>query len=227
MRVLLVERKPKARRIALERAGYQVQTAENGKDADRKAKVGKYDVIVLDLGTPDVAGASYVRKWRNDGVRAHIVVLTADDTLPEKVNFFSAGADDCMSKACEGDELLAQLRALARRDAEPKTETVVVFDLEVNRTERIARRAGKLIPLTAREFDLLQFLVANRGKPVSRAMIRDHLYEDHEKGKSNVIDVYVRYLRKKIDAGFDYPLIVTCWGKGYMVRTELEADQAG
>jgi DNA-binding response OmpR family regulator len=225
MRVLLVEdHKPLARalRQALTEEGFAVDVANDGPEGDFKARSAGYDVIILDLMLPGEDGLSVLRRWRRDGITAQVLVLTARGTLEDKVRGLDQGADDYLAKPFELEELLARLRALIRRGHQVKDPVLRVHDLEIDTASRTVKRAGKPIHLTPREYGLLEFLAFHQGKVVTRAMIWEHLYDEHDENTSNVVDVYIRYLRNKIDKGFDPPLILTRWGEGYLLRGEGE-----
>ena len=223
MRLLLVEDHlplVRALRTGLEEEGYAVDVATDGEDADHKVTNTEYDCVILDLMLPKVDGSTLLRKWREGGVTTHILVLTARGTLEDKVQGLDRGADDYMTKPFELDELLARLRALVRRRPLVKDPVIRVHDLEINTAGRTVRRGGAEIRLTPREYSLLEFLAFHRGKVVTRAMIWEHLYDEHDESTSNVVDVYIRYLRNKIDKNFAQPLILTRWGEGYYLRGE-------
>lgn len=220
MKILLLEDGPHALKRILDNAGFEVVAVKDRKDADRKMRAGAFDIVVVDLDLPHTD--SIAKTWRNDGVPAHIVALTSNGTLQRRLDVLSTGADDCIAKPYEHHELLARLRVLTTPAPAVDGQRLTVFDLEINAKARAVKRGGVTIPLTGREFELLHFLAIHRGKPVSRASIREHLYPDDR--FSNVIDVYVRYLRKKIDKGYTLPLILTCRGKGYMLRGEATTD---
>jgi DNA-binding response OmpR family regulator len=225
VRVLLVEdHKPlsKALKRGLEEESFAVDVAEDGEEADFKARGANYDVIILDLMLPKIDGLSLLKKWSKDAIKTHILLLTAKDTTEDKVKGLDLGADDYLTKPFQLEELLARLRALVRRSHQIKDPILRVHDLEIDTAARSVKRAGQTIHLTPREFALLQFLAFHRGKVVSRTMIWEHLYDEYDENTSNVVDVYIRYLRTKIDKGFAKPLILTRWGEGYMLKGESE-----
>lgn len=225
MRVLLVEdHKPLLRALkrGLEEEGFAVDTAEDGEEGEYKGRTANYDAIVLDLMLPKRDGLSILREWRKQGVSTHVLLLTAKDTTEDKVSGLDQGADDYLTKPFQLEELLARLRALIRRSHQIKDPILRIYDLEIDTAARTVKRAGQPIHLTPREFALLQFLAYHRGKVVTRSMIWEHLYDEYDENTSNVVDVYIRYLRTKIDKGFDPPLILTRWGEGYMLRGESE-----
>ena len=223
MRLLLVEdHKPLARALkqGLEEEGFAVDVAYDGEEGDYKARSAEYDVIILDLMLPKQDGLTLLQRWRRSGVQTHVLVLTARGSMEDKVKGLNLGADDYLTKPFQLEELLARLRALVRRGHQVKDPLIRVFDLEIDTAARTVKRAGKPIHLTPREYGLLHYLAYHRGKVVTRSMIWEHLYDEHDENTSNVVDVYIRYLRNKIDKGFDPPLILTRWGEGYMLRGE-------
>ncbi len=223
MRVLLVEDyKPlvRALRQGLEEENFAVDVAMDGEEADIKARNTEYDVIILDLMLPKIDGLTLLQRWRKAGIKTHVIVLTARGSVEEKVKGLDVGADDYMTKPFELEELLARVRALIRREHNVKSPVIRVHDLEIDTAARTVKRAGQAIQLTPREYSLLEFLAYHRGKVATRTMIWEHLYDEQDESTSNVVDVYIRYLRNKIDKGFDLPLILTRWGEGYMLRGE-------
>ncbi len=226
MRVLLIEdHKPliRALRQGLEEEGFAVDVASDGQEGDYKARTAEYDVIILDIMLPKEDGLSLLQRWRKDNLNAHVLVLTARGGMEDKVKGLDLGADDYMTKPFELEELLARLRALIRRGHQVKSPLLRVHDLEIDTASRTVKRGGRSIHLTPREYALLEFLAFHRGKVTTRSMIWEHLYDDQDENTSNVVDVYIRYLRNKIDKGFDPPLILTRWGEGYMLRGDDES----
>lgn len=229
MRVLLVEDNrtlSRSLRQGLEEEGYAVDVAYDGEEAAFKVEATNYDAIILDLMLPKQDGFSLLERWRSKNITTHILVLTARGALEDKVKGLDIGADDYMTKPFELEELLARLRALIRRGHQVKSSLIKVYDLEVDTAAHTVRRAGKEIHLTPREYGLLEFLAFNRGKVVTRTMIWNHLYDENDESTSNVVDVYIRYLRNKIDKGFNPPLILTRWGEGYMLRGDEPLSEA-
>lgn len=221
VRILLIEDNrtlSRSLRQGLEEEGYAVDVAYDGEEAGFKAEATSYDAIILDLMLPITDGLTLIRRWRAKDITTHILVLSARGSLEDKVAGLDLGADDYLTKPFELEELLARLRALVRRGHQVKSSVIRVFDLEMDTAAHIVRRAGQEIHLTPREYGLLEFLVYNRGKVVTRTMIWEHLYDENDESTSNVVDVYIRYLRNKIDKGFDPPLILTRWGEGYILR---------
>jgi len=223
VRVLLVEDQAtllRALRQGLEEEGFAVDTAADGEEADVKARTTPYDVVVLDIMLPKIDGLTLLKNWRQSGVTTHVLMLTARGTKDDKVIGLDSGADDYLTKPFELDELLARVRALVRRGHQVKSPVLKVHDLTIDTAARQVERAGQKIHLTPREYALLEFLAFHRGKVVTRTMIWEHLYDEYDENTSNVVDVYIRYLRNKIDKAFDPPLILTKWGEGYMLRAE-------
>jgi DNA-binding response OmpR family regulator len=221
MRVLLIEdHKPLVRALkqGLEEEGFAVDVAYDGEEGDFKARTAEYDVIILDLMLPKEDGLSLLPRWRRAGLATHVLVLTARGSIEDKVRGLDLGADDYLTKPFELGELLARLRALIRRGHQAKDPVLRIHDLEIDTAARKAKRAGQPIHLTPREYALLEFLAYHRGKVATRSMIWEHLYDERDENTSNVVDVYIRYLRNKIDKGFDPPLILTRWGEGYLLR---------
>lgn len=217
-RVLLIDvHKPLARAVkhGLEDEGFQVETADSIGEASAKAGDFSYDLLVLDLMLLKADGWNLLQELRGAGVPSEMLVLAAKDCTEDKVKGLDLGADDCMARPFQLAELLARLRALYRRRRFVHDPVLRVYDLEFNLASRTVKRAGQPLDLTPREFDLLHLLAQHAGQVVTRAMIWEKLYPDAKPNTSNVIDVYVRYLRAKIDNAYEKKLIQTSWGEGY------------
>jgi DNA-binding response OmpR family regulator len=229
VRILLVEDQLQMARMlrqGFEEEGFAVDTATDGEEADVKARTTPYDVILLDVMLPKVDGLTLLKRWREAGITTHILMLTAKGDTPDKVYGLDSGADDYLSKAnLSFDELLARVRALVRRGHQKKDPVIRVHDLTLDTAARSVTRGAKKIPLTPREYALLEFLAFHAGSVVTRTMIWDHLYDEYDENTSNVVDVYIRYLRNKVDKGHEVPLILTKWGEGYMLRGNDDAPE--
>jgi len=226
VRVLLVEDNrllARSLRQGLEEEGFAVDLSEDGDEADHKARTTNYDAIILDIMLPKKDGLTLLKGWRSSGMNTHVLVLTARGALGDKVKGLDSGADDYLTKPFELEELLARLRALIRRGHQVKDPILKVHDLSIDTSARSVKRAGKPIHLTPKEYALLEFLAFHHGKVVTRSMIWEHLWDEHDESVSNVVDVYIRYLRNKIDKDFSPPLILTRWGEGYMLLGEDES----
>jgi DNA-binding response OmpR family regulator len=204
----------------LRKLAMAVDVCYDGEAAMERLGVNRYDVAVLDRDMPKATGDEVCRWMVGEALGTRILILTAASGIRDRVDGLGLGADDYLTKPFELEELLARLRALIRRGHEIKDPIIRVHDLEIDTTARIVKRSGQAIHLTPREFALLQFLAFHRGKVVSRSMIWEHLYDEHDANTSNVVDVYIRYLRNKIDKDFEMPLILTRWGEGYLLRGE-------
>lgn len=221
MHVLLVEDYAPVRESvaqALEEAGFAVDAAADGAEGLWQAQSGDYDVIVLDLVLPGLDGLSILKELRKAGARTPVLLLTAKDTVADRVTGLNLGADDYLIKPFALEELLARVRALLRRKYETADPVIRVQDLEVNTVSRIVYRAGERIDLTAREYALLEFLAHRAGEIVSRSEIWEHVYDFRSTVESNVVDVYVGYLRRKLERPGWRPLIHTRRGQGYVLE---------
>ena len=230
MRVLLVEDHApllRALRQGLEEEGFAVDTAVDGEEADVKCRTTPYDVVVLDIMLPKIDGLTLLKKWRADKIKTHVLMLTARGTINDKVSGLDTGADDYLTKPVDLDEFFARIRALVRRGHHQKDPVLRCYDLEIDTAARTVRRAGQVVHLTPREYSLLEFLAFHRGKVVTRSMIWEHLYDEYDENTSNVVDVYIRYLRNKVDKGFEPQLIMTRWGEGYMLRADDDPPKKG
>ena len=221
MRVLLVEDYTPLRESvtqALEEAGFAVDASADGEEGLWYARSSDYDAIVLDIVLPKLDGLSVLQQLRKAGSRTPVLLLTAKDTVADRVTGLDLGADDYLVKPFALEELLARVRALLRRKYDAADPIIRVQDLEVNTVSRIVRRGGERIDLTAREYALLEFLARRMGEIVSRTEIWEHVYDFCSTVESNVVDVYVGYLRKKIECGGLPRLIHTRRGQGYVLE---------
>ena len=218
MRVLLVEDDPRLASIikaGFAENGVQVVTVATYAEGKAKATLGSFDVIVLDVMLPGGSGFDLCQELRAAQVATPILMLTARDTVDDRVTGLNVGADDYLTKPFAFRELLARVRALARRRGAPLPETLKVSDLEVELDAQRVRRAGKPIELTAKEFSLLEFFVLHHGQVVDRAAITAHVWDENHDPFTNVLEVLVRRLRRKIDDEFPVKLIQTVRGAGY------------
>jgi len=218
MRVLLVEDDPRLASIiktGFAENGVQVVTVATYPEGKAKATLGSFDVIVLDVMLPGGSGFDLCRELRAAQVATPILMLTARDTVDDRVTGLNVGADDYLTKPFAFRELLARVRALARRRGAPLPETLKVSDLEVELDAQRVRRAGRSIELTAKEFSLLEFFVLHHGQVVDRAAITAHVWDENHDPFTNVLEVLVRRLRRKIDDNFEPKLIHTLRGAGY------------
>ena len=220
MRVLVIEDfPPLARSITqgLGEAGYAVDLAADGEEASWQARSTPYDVIVLDLMLTKVDGLTVLRQLRQKGDAAAVLILTARDQISDRVAGLDAGADDYLVKPFAFDELLARVRALVRRRYQVPDGLIRIADLELNTVARTVTRAGRPIVLSAREFALLEYLAMRHGHVVTRTEIWEHVYDFASDASSNVIDVYIGYLRRKVDDEGALKLIHTRRGVGYLL----------
>jgi two-component system, OmpR family, response regulator len=220
MRLLIAEDDEKlssALARGLRADGYAVDVAATGDDALLQARVYDYDAVILDLMLPGVDGLSVCGTLRDEGRWAPVLMLTARDGVGDRVRGLDSGADDYLVKPFDYGELVARLRALLRRGAPERPAVLTVADLEVDPATRVVTRAGRRIGLSAREFGVLEFLVRRAGQVVTRAELLDHVWDQNYQGSTNVVDVYVGYLRRKLDAPFGQPLIHTVRGAGYVL----------
>jgi DNA-binding response OmpR family regulator len=220
MRLLLVEDSERLQRslgTGLRRAGYAVDVTDSGTDGLWRATSTDYDVIVLDIMLPGLDGLSVLRQLRERGRDTHVLLLTANDTVDDRVTGLRAGADDYLVKPFAFDELLARVEALARRRSGRKAPLLRVADLEIDTAARTVRCRGEAVPLLPREFALLEFLATRAGQVVTRTDIEAHIYDDRSEPMSNVVDSAVCALRRKIDRPGEPSLIVTRRRVGYVL----------
>lgn len=220
MKVLIVEDEASIAcflRDVLTEAGYTVEVVDNGVDALETAKTLPYDILLLDVMLPGMDGLTVCRRLRLARVMTPILIITARDTLEDKLAGLDGGADDYIVKPFEIAELLARVRALLRRGA-TSPALLQVGDLVLDPATREATRAGHVIELSRTEYALLEYLMRNTGRVLTRTMIFDHVWQYDFEGNDNVLDVYISYLRRKIDKGHARPLLHTMRGVGYRLE---------
>jgi len=225
MRVLIVEDEPKLAEFVkkgLEENACNVDIAYDGQIGKNMALSNPYDVLVLDVNLPKINGFDLAQQLRQEQMSTPILMLTAMGSINDKLIGFGAGADDYLVKPFEFRELLVRLRALQRRSSDmmPQQNILKVADLELDLNEKVARRGNQTIDLTAREFALLEYLMRNRGRVVSRVDIAEKVWDIHFDTGTNTIDVYINFLRKKIDKDFTVKLIHTVVGMGYILKED-------
>ncbi len=223
MRILLVEDEKKIAgfiKRGLKEKGHAVDVASNGNDGLFQAQEVPYDLIVLDVMLPGKDGIFICRQLRKQNINVPILMLTARDDVEDKVSGLDAGADDYLTKPFQFAEFLARVRALLRRKDGDKKTRLKIADLELDQITHRVTRAGKEIDLTSKEYTLLEYFMLNANQVVTRTMISEHVWDDDFDSFSNVINVYVNYVRKKIDTGFEKKLIHSIRGTGYILREE-------
>src|SRR5262250_1416234 len=232
MRLLLVEDDVRIARFVakgLREQAYAVDISTTGEDALYQAAINTYDLIILDVMIPGKNGFEVCRELRRAGQRMPILMLTARDAVEDRVTGLDHGADDYLTKPFEFRELLARLRALLRRSGELRSEKIAIADLVLDTGAQTAKRAGREITLTAKEYALLEYLARNAGRVVRRAEIAEHVWDETFDPFSNLIEVYINRVRRKIDADPAKPLVHTRRGAGYLLGlpSDLPAAETG
>jgi heavy metal response regulator len=229
MRILIVEDEKRIQDFlqrGLESAGYAVDVASDGGSGIDMVHATEYDLVILDLMLPDMDGLSVLQKIRNRKVSPPVLILSARDAVDDRVRGLELGADDYLVKPFAFVELLARVRALLRR-GQPTPERLQVADLTLDCIRRKVTRSGDNIELAPKEFSILEYLMRNRGRPLSRTMIVEHVWDMDYDGLTNIVDVYIRHLRSKIDDRFPVKMIHTVRGIGYMLDAPEGAGQSG
>jgi len=226
MRILLVEDEPKVsgfvqRGLTAEK--YAVDVSADGQEGWELAEAYPYDLIILDLMLPTLEGKEVLQRIRKKNTSVPVLVLTARDTVDDKVRLFEMGADDYLTKPFAFAELLVRTKALLRRGPVNRSSTLRVGDLELDRLTQSVKRAGRRIELTTKEYQLLEYLMQNAGRVMSRNMIIEHVWDQSFDGFTNIVDVYVRHLRAKVDDAHEFKMLRTVRGTGYMIRSEEES----
>jgi len=225
MRILVVEDETKVAgfiRRGLEEEGYAVDLAQDGETGLAMALDGVHDLVLLDVHLPVKNGFSVLRELRDRKMTVPVLLLTVRATIEDKVLGLDSGADDYLTKPFAFQELLARVRALLRRRSEDRSGLLQVADLTLDPARRVAHRGGEAVDLTSKEFTLLDYFMRNPGRVLTRTMIAEHVWNYDFDSMTNVIDVYVNYLRKKIDKGREPKLIHTIRGAGYVMKAEGE-----
>jgi heavy metal response regulator len=223
MRILVVEDEKKVGSFikkGLEEEHYAVDIAYDGEEGLTLAQINEYDLILLDIMLPKLDGMEVLRQIRRNGSNVPILMLTAKDSVEDIVSGLDGGSDDYLTKPFSFDELVARVRALLRRRAKEKTDLLTVGDLSLSTSTHRVKRGGREIELTAKEYALLEYFMRNPNRVLTRMLITEHVWDYHFDPSTNVIDVYVNYLRKKIDQGFEKKLIHTIRGSGYIMKDE-------
>lgn len=224
MRVLFAEDERDLNSIVTQKLtsdGYSVDSFYNGRDAIEVMEVTDYDVIILDIMMPGADGMEVLRQLRQSGKTTPVLFLTARDSIADRVKGLDGGANDYLVKPFSFEELMARMRALTRTSFGVAHNIMTVGDLTMDCATHVVERDGRNITLSAKEYALLEYLMHNKGIVLSREKIENHIWNYDYEGGTNVVDVYIRYLRKKIDDGFENKLIHTIRGSGYVLREEL------
>lgn len=225
IKILLIEDEPKtvqSLKQGLEENNYDVSIAYDGNMGKQLALANSYQLIVSDIIIPGINGLDLCRELREMGNQTPILMLTALSTTDDKLNGFEAGADDYLPKPFDFKEFLARVKALIKRSNQTilEAQTLKFADLEMDLNSSLVSRAGQMIHLTSKEFQLLEYFLRNQEKVISKAEIAENIWEVEDENSSNLIEVYVNYLRKKVDKGFSSKLIHTQFGMGYILRQE-------
>ncbi|MBX3145910.1 MAG: response regulator transcription factor [Gemmatimonadales bacterium] len=205
-------------RRGLEEQGYHADLVGDGLEALRLISGGHYDLVILDLRLPGMTGYEVLRTVRDRGLTLPVLVLTAQDAVDNKVQALRSGADDYVTKPFAFEELLARVEAIARRPQQLRSTKVAVGDLELDTATREVRRAGKLIDLTPKEYTVLEYLMRHPGRVMSRTLITEYAWDYHFDPGTNIVDVVINRLRKKLDAGHDRRILHTVRGVGYVIK---------
>ncbi len=223
MRILIAEDEEDMNRLikkSLEKEGYGVDACFDGKEALYYLEHTDYDAAILDIMMPEADGLTVLKAIRKKGLDLPVMFLTAKDSIPDRVLGLDSGADDYLIKPFDFDELLARVRSMTRKRTPHTSSAITIGDLTLDTGSHTVTRAGKTIELSSREYSILEYMCMNPGIVLSREKIEDHIWNYDYSGGSNVVDVYISYLRKKIDGGQSHKLIRTVWGAGWMIKED-------
>ena len=223
MRILIAEDEEDMNRLikkSLEKEGYGVDACFDGKEALYYLEHTDYDAAILDIMMPEADGLTVLKTIRKKGLDLPVMFLTAKDSIPDRVLGLDSGADDYLIKPFDFDELLARVRSMTRKRTPHTSSAITIGDLTLDTGSHTVTRAGKTIDLSSREYSILEYMCMNPGIVLSREKIEDHIWNYDYSGGSNVVDVYISYLRKKIDGGQSHKLIRTVWGAGWMIKED-------
>ena len=223
MRILIAEDEEDMNRLikkSLEKEGYGVDACFDGKEALYYLEHTDYDAAILDIMMPEADGLTVLKAIRKKGPDLPVMFLTAKDSIPDRVLGLDSGADDYLIKPFDFDELLARVRSMTRKRTPHTSSAITIGDLTLDTGSHTVTRAGKTIDLSSREYSILEYMCMNPGIVLSREKIEDHIWNYDYSGGSNVVDVYISYLRKKIDGGQPHKLIRTVWGAGWMIKED-------
>ncbi|NDO19451.1 response regulator transcription factor [Lachnospiraceae bacterium MD329] len=223
MRILVVEDEKSLNRVItkrLENEGYSVDSCFDGEEALHFASVGEFDAVVMDIMMPKINGIEVVRRLRDRNDKTPVIFLTAKDSVSDRVTGLDAGAEDYLVKPFAFEELLARIRVMTRKAAGSATNVFIIADLTLDTVSKTVVRGDKNINLSAKEYEILEYMILNQGIVLSREKIENHVWNFDYSGGTNVVDVYIRYLRKKVDDEYEVKLIHTVRGMGYVLRIE-------
>lgn len=223
MRILIIEDEKNLANIlkkGLEENSFVVDLSFDGEEGLYMAETYPYDAVISDLMLPVMDGLAIVKTLRSKNMDVPVIILTARGDVGDRIKGLDIGADDYLAKPFDFSELLARLKAVIRRHKGKPSPLISLADLTIDTSSRTVKRSGKEIKLSAKEYNLLEYLLVNAGKVISRTELVDHIYESEFDLDSNIIDVYINYLRNKIDKGFERPLIHTVRGAGYILKAE-------
>jgi len=228
LRLLVVEDEPSLLSIITKRLkeeGYGVDSAKDGREGENYISSAEYDCIILDIMIPFQDGLTLLRKIRAKNISAPVLLLTAKDSIDDRVTGLDSGADDYLVKPFSFDELLARVRAMLRRHKDKKNTVLSVGDLEMDTITRQVQRGGKVIELTSKEYSILEYFLRNKNRVLTKSQIAEHVWNYDFEYNSNIVEVYVRYLRRKMDEEFKNKLIHTIRGGGYVIKDREKSEK--